>query len=93
MRKLVFALALAILASPALAKDEPYLSWKWECDDIIVEMKKLAVHHTELTFTGKMTMLSVTGKPTTAMHLKWFGENGAILNGKRCEFLGETELP
>ena len=37
-----------------------------------------------LPSAADFTVWAPAGKPTTGVHLKWVGKDGAILNGERC---------
>jgi hypothetical protein len=89
MKRVVLIItALLALTTAASAAESGRTIGEWTCGDgeyvVDVTLKKYAVHDTELTFRGRFTVWAPTGKPTTGVHLKWVGKDGAILNGERC---------
>jgi hypothetical protein len=83
------AVALAILATTAIAEDHIYPTDTWDGGDVEVTLRKNAVHDYTMTVTGRFTVWSQDGKPLKAFDLKWVGKDGAIFNRKRCEFVSK----
>jgi hypothetical protein len=91
MKKLLLAVALVTLAGPANAIEKGYWNRTWQCGDIEVQDNKLALHHHELSFTGRFRVWVPEGKNIAKrpFDFKFVGENGAMMNGKMCELIND----